>query len=56
MVGLVVELRRRSYGAEDRSVGLRVYLFSDHETRQREVGDFWLEATRLPRTRCDGRS
>jgi len=49
MVQVYVSFLRRAFGVERDRVRLTCNLFADHEERQREIEDFWLETAGLSR-------
>jgi hypothetical protein len=50
MVRLFVEFLRSSFDVSDERFRVTCNLFADHERRQLEIEDFWLETLALPRT------
>jgi hypothetical protein len=50
MVRLFVDFLRQSFHVPDEKIAVRCSLFADHLPRQREVEQFWLDATRLSST------
>ena len=51
MIGFFVAFLRSCYAVPDSKISVTCNLFADHETRQREIEDFWLGLVELPRTR-----
>jgi transcriptional regulator with XRE-family HTH domain len=51
MIKLFVSFLRTCYAVPDSKIAVTCNLFADHESRQREVEDFWLTLVGLPRTR-----
>jgi hypothetical protein len=51
MIKVFVQFLRSCYAVPDSKIALTCNLFADHESRQREIEDFWLELVGLPRTR-----
>jgi transposase-like protein len=50
VVRYFVAFLRESFGVPDERIRVTCNLFADHEARQREIEDFWLETLALPRS------
>lgn len=50
MVRFFLGFLRSCFGVPDSKVSVTCNLFADHEERQREIEDFWLESLGLPRS------
>ena len=51
MIKFFVSFLRTCYAVPDSKFAVTCNLFADHESRQREIEDFWLTLVDLPRTR-----
>lgn len=49
LLRLFVAFARHYFGVADEGFRVRCSLFADHESRQREIEQFWLDALGLPR-------
>lgn len=50
MVRFFVSFLRRCYDVRDHRIAVTCNLFADHEARQREIEQFWLDTLSLPRS------
>jgi hypothetical protein len=50
MVRIFIGFLRRAFHIDPDRVRLTCSLFADHEDRQREIEEFWLQTAGLPRT------
>jgi hypothetical protein len=50
MVTFFLHFLRSIFRVPDTKVSLRCNLFADHQDRQREIEDFWLDSLELPRS------
>jgi hypothetical protein len=51
LIRFFAEFLREHFGVRDEEMRLRCNLFADHEERQHNVEQFWLDTARLPRAR-----
>ena len=51
MIRFFVSFLRTCYAVPDSKIAVTCNLFADHESRRREIEDFWLNLRGLPRTR-----
>jgi transposase-like protein len=50
VISYFVAFLRRYFSVEDERLRVMCNLFADHQARQRQIEDFWLETVRLPRS------
>lgn len=50
MVAFFLRFLRSCFGVSESKISIRCNLFADHQDRQREIEEFWLESLGLPRT------
>jgi hypothetical protein len=50
MVAFFLRFLRTCFDVSESKISVRCNLFADHQDRQREIEDFWLESLGLPRT------
>ena len=49
LIGVFTAFLREHFAVPDEKLRIRCWLYSDHEARQREIEDFWLNLVGLPR-------